>query len=196
VTPGAPINATTVSLWRLPQLGGVYLYEDFRYHAAKAIEPQVYRTDGGGNVYGTEVWDHRETTNTKPVILCYRMPRYDARLHELKLIEVTGRADKPDEQPFMVWAAGREVSTQYVAVDEPEGALMQLVWDDPLEPGVYAVHWNILDGQGAQEPRVFVFDVTEKIPEPEPEGEEESGDETDSEGETDGTDEADDSGDA
>ena len=44
-------------------------------------------------------------------------------------------------------------------VDEPERYLQQIRLAEPLEPGLYAVHWGALAGHKTSETRAFVFQI-------------------------------------
>ena len=69
-----------------------------------------------------------------------------------------------------VWVADERVSVSLRPVDAPDNTLYVIVPAAPLPPGVYAVHWGGITGNGALEQRVYLFAVpdpaTGAIPEP------------------------------
>jgi len=144
----------TVALWHLPPGAGVYLVEDYLFRATTPGEPKPYATDKGP-VYAVHVVAPIEkTTQTKPLIICHKMPAYDVRLARLRNVQVTG----PDGG-FDVWAAETNSPVEAVPIDEPERYLVEIRLAEPLTPGTYALHWGALDGRTSTESRTFLFVV-------------------------------------
>ena len=157
---------TVTQLWKLPPNAGVYLYEDFHYTSTGWVLPKPFFMADGAVAYGTRRGPTPATRAGKPVIICYRTPRYDARLSRLVLADAAQPGSKI--RAFPVWTAAGTVAADLIPIDEPQGTLLQLELNQPLEPGAYAVHWGALDGYTTLENRMFMFEVIE--PEPAPPG--------------------------
>lgn len=157
------IQAQTMTLWCLPPGNGVFLYEDYRYRPTRAIEREGFLTQEGRLLYGTTKYDPDRpdgapTHNPQPALLCYYMPREGVQLHRLERTEVV-LEDARAGTPVKVWVPIEAHPVSLVSVDEPEGLLQQVRITDPLEPGVYAVHWGAFEGGARHDPRIFVFTV-------------------------------------
>ncbi|MGI6458863.1 MAG: carboxypeptidase-like regulatory domain-containing protein [Candidatus Hydrogenedentales bacterium] len=164
VVPAGPvrsITAETVSLWELPLDKGVYLYEDFRYREATKIVPESFLSKDKHAAYATRRWPDLDTTDTEPLVLCYKMPDWDVRLCRMDLTERYVQLPGGGLEEAQVLAPTRELPVQLVPIDQPEGLLRQVELPGPLEPGTYAVHWGALDGEVDKDPRIFAFSVVD-----------------------------------
>ncbi|GMV99225.1 MAG: hypothetical protein AMXMBFR84_03640 [Candidatus Hydrogenedentota bacterium] len=152
-------QVTPVALWPLPNVNGVFLYEDFEYIRARPVEPERYVTDATGTVYGTLTSSDVGTTNPEPLILCYKMPKYGAHLYKLATLE--GRLQESGEEGDMlnVLVPVREIPIAYTAIDEPQGQLMQIQPLQPLAPDSYVVEFGVVSGENVRETRMFLFYV-------------------------------------
>ncbi len=153
-TPAAPVE-----LWPLPASRGVYLYEDYKYNAATPIEREEYRSKGRGTVYGINRSGDCATENTEPLIICYKMPKYDVRLSKLQSNDVTLWKKDQEIGAFKLWTEQGTVPFERVQIDAIDELLMAIKIRRPLDEGVYAVHWGVLAGQSASEQRLHCFSV-------------------------------------
>lgn len=190
------VEATPVVLWRLPEGGGVYLYDDHRYRRTDFIPPATFKsidaTSGSDVVYGTTRWPTVETTDHEPLILCYKMPSFGCKLYQMNLAEMRPSADESGNTTVSAWVPGKDVPVVTEPIDAPEGLLVRIRPLNPLDIGSYAAHWGALDGSPVEnEIRMFFFSVVETItppaeplpeesssepaPKPEPEKEEDNG---------------------
>ena len=148
-----------VQMWQLPKSAGAYLLENHRYKQISWVIPQQFFMSDGTVAYGTRSDPSPATHRSEPTILCYRTPRYDARLS--RLIRAKPMQPSSTETPFEIWTAGGTIDADLVPVDTPRGMLRRLRIDRPLESGVYAVHWGALEGYTTLENRVFMFEVAD-----------------------------------
>lgn len=146
-----------VRLWNLPSQKSVYLYHDTHYTEATRITPQRYYMTDGTIDYGTQRDPDAQTPFGMPQIMFYRTPRYDARLARLQ--PETAQLHNDDSQTFEVWTAAGSVSIELELVESFDPTLMRLRFEDPLQPGRYAVHWGALDGYDTIDPRIYLFEV-------------------------------------
>lgn len=182
VAPRAAIAMDDVIMWRLPRSKGVYLYEDGRFISATHAEPRTFLLEGETADYAIRGQVGVRTENTEPLILCYHMPRYEARLTRLRV--ATAQLKEGQDYTFEVFARGGSTPVRLMPVDQPEGMLMQVVVDEPFEEGVYALHWGALVGDTILEARAYLFeigDASETVDEPDhsavvEDGETETGD--------------------
>ncbi len=168
LTPrGRRVQATSVSLWRLPQDKGVYLFEDFQYLPTDWVEPEQLVTTDNRIVYGTRRQIQLAITEPEPMLIAHKMqPAYDAQFCRMHLIEVT--LQEPGGEPYTreILTKDEPLPIDVAPVDPPEKLLLRLRPLEPLEPGAYAVHWGALDGYRTADPRMFLFRIAA------PEGEE------------------------
>lgn len=172
------MQAQTVTLWCLPPGNGVFLYEAYRYRPTRAIEREGFLTQEGRLLYGTTKYDPDRpdgapTHSPQPALLCYNMPREGVRLNRLERTEVV-LEDARAGTPVKVWVPVETYPVSLVSVDEPEGLLQQVRITDPLEPGVYAVHWGAFEVGARHNPRIFLFTVKRSEAPPVAEGQTES----------------------
>lgn len=159
LSPSERKRGGDVSMWPLPESAGVYLLEDHRYFPASWAIPGQFFISGGTVAYGTRSEATLSVHAREPLILCYHTPRYDARLTRLiraEPMQSDGKSVAPE-----IWTAGGSIDADLVPVDSPQGMLMRLRIDHPLEPGVYAIHWGALEGYTTLENRMFMFEITE-----------------------------------
>lgn len=152
-------TAPDVVLWPLPPHAGVFILDNYRYQAAKSLEPQLRRTRNMGEVYCTTRWPDYQTKDRTPVILCHNMPAYGLRLSRLELVEIMLQEEEAGADTLSVWKHRLAIPVAVEPVDEPARLLLQVRLGQPLEPGTYAVHWGALEGITRPEPRIFLFSV-------------------------------------
>jgi hypothetical protein len=154
------VMARPLSLWRLPQTTGLFLFEDFNYRRVAAMKPRPYLESKDRAIYGLgKLTDVIETKTAQPLLLCYKMPSYDA-----KLCRLTSTKAATPESPAIkndVWVPGESVPLAMAPVDEPQRLLWEVRLVEPLEPGLYALHWGALEGFTTTDERVFVFAVAQ-----------------------------------
>ncbi len=148
-----------VQMWSLPGSAGAYLLDNYRYNQISWVIPRQFFMSDGTVAYGTRSEPSPATHTSEPMILCYRTPRYDARLS--RLVRAKPMQPSATTAEFAIWTAGGTVDADLVPVDTPQGMLRRLRIDRPLEPGAYAVHWGALEGYTTLENRVFMFEITE-----------------------------------
>lgn len=159
-----------VELWRLPPDKGVHLLENFRYAATDLKQVQAFTVYNEGVVHGVRGAIESTTENPEPLLVSFRMPRYDARLSRLEQREVNIGPSKEAVNLVDVWVSEATLRISLEPVDEPAELLTRVALPGSLEPGVYAVHWGGLEGFTAIDDHLFAFRVA---PPPEPEGPEE-----------------------
>jgi hypothetical protein len=160
------VEATSVVLWRLPEGGGVYLYEDHRYRRTDFIPPSPFKSMSaeGGVVYGTTRWPKLETTDRDPLILCHKMPPYGCKLYQMNLAELHPPSDDTGNTTVSAWIPGENIPIVTEPIDAPEGLLVRIRPMRPLETGSYAAHWGALDGVPVDnEQRMFFFNIVDTI---------------------------------
>ena len=169
VDPDAELPDIRVKLWALPPAAGVYLYENGRYRPARALERESFPASDG-LVYGTTKFDERDpgaarTADPEPILMCYGMPEGPVALHRLESAPVTIEGAGPQAE-IEVLVPVAAVPAAAHAIDEPQGILRQVAFDEPLPPGVYALHWGALTESAGPDPRMFVFCVGDAAPRP------------------------------
>jgi hypothetical protein len=153
----APMQQSVVEMWRLPNFSGVYLMENFRYREAPGLELKTYYTENDQPIAGTQREIALSTEASEPLIVTFGMPRYDARLHRLR--QMDAYVAEGEQVLQTIWVAAESLPVDVVPVDQPEGVLLQLRLDAPLEPGEYAVHWGAFEGYTTLDTRIFPFRV-------------------------------------
>ena len=168
------VKATGVTLWCLPQSAGVYLFEDFRYRKLVQIEPKPFVMEKGNAaadtlqtpaanaalsiMYGiARLPEMEEALARKPLLIAFKMPRYDIQL--CRLHPVKAKPLEPNPAIQEAWGPEAPVPTGADPIDEPDRCLTELQIAEALEPGVYAIHWGALEGATATDPRAFVFRI-------------------------------------
>jgi hypothetical protein len=162
------VDATTVKLWRLPPEAGVFLLEGFRYVKAFAVDPKPFSSSEGKLAFVIpRLPEIPETTAADPALMMHKVPFFDMSLCRLAPVEASPLEATNVKQE--VWAPGRVYAVAVRPVDEPERTLWEVAITEPLEPGVYAVHWGAFEGHTSTDPRTFLFRVAApETPEPEP----------------------------
>ncbi len=152
------VSARDVMLWPLPQAKGVYFFANFRYRATAALEPQAFETANLGTVYGTEHWTDVQTVDAAPVLIAHRLPLAGLRMHRMELRELFVEEPSGGTRSVEAWTRAGEVPIDGQYLDE-DGALLQVILTDELDPGAYAVHWGALEGDPAVDTRIFFFSI-------------------------------------
>ncbi|MCH7958794.1 MAG: carboxypeptidase regulatory-like domain-containing protein [Candidatus Hydrogenedentes bacterium] len=160
VKPGKTVPVPTVRMWQLPERAGVYILDESGYTETTWVNPKNFFMAEGGMAYATRREPAATAVGTAPQIICYKTPRYNARLSRLRRAEA--KLGAGDTQTFEVWTAGGTIPVDLVPVDEPEGMLLRLRTEHALDPGVYAVHWGALDGYTTLESRAFMLTIAEE----------------------------------
>jgi hypothetical protein len=167
-----PVLADTVRLWRLPPDQGVFLYHDGRYTAAAPVIPERFVTKEGIR-YGTKKQDVEARTDAaEPVLINYSARRETPVLTRLERQTLTLTGEDVLETDIEAWAPVEDFPLGSAPIDEPDHVLRELQLPQPLENGVYAVHWGALAGEASAEPRMFTFRVGPEEPVEGEEGEE------------------------
>ncbi|MCH7960664.1 MAG: carboxypeptidase regulatory-like domain-containing protein [Candidatus Hydrogenedentes bacterium] len=157
VKPGKTVSVPTIRMWQLPERAGVYILDESGYTETTWVNPKNFFMAEGGMAYATRREPAATAVGTAPQIICYKTPRYNARLSRLRRAEA--KLGAGDTQTFEVWTAGGTIPVDLVPVDEPEGMLLRLRTEQALDPGVYAVHWGALDGYTTLESRAFMLTI-------------------------------------
>jgi len=154
------VLARPLSLWCLPQTTGLFIFEDYKYRRAAPLKPRPYVESEDRVIYGVgKLTGIIETQAAQPLLLCYKMPSYDAKLCRLAAVEAAA-----PESPALkdkVWAFSESVPLAMAPVDEPERLLWEVRLMGPLDPGIYALDWGALDGYTSTDERIFVFAVAQ-----------------------------------
>ena len=161
VEKSARVHPPLVEMWRLPIFSGVYLLESFNYRESPGLELKTYYTENDDPILGTQREIVLTTDKKEPLIVSYGLPRYDARLHKLKQIQARVATGEDVLQP--VWIAAESQPVDILPMDQPEGLLLQLRLEAPLEPGEYAVHWGAFEGYTTLDARIFPFRVVDPV---------------------------------
>ncbi|MDQ1256459.1 MAG: hypothetical protein QG656_1055, partial [Candidatus Hydrogenedentes bacterium] len=142
-----------------PSSKGVYLFEDFQYRPLTRVELQRCQLETKETVFGARVSVDVATLVTEPLILCYKMERFDVQL--CRVVEVqAGLAEAQDPNyRIAMWVVAENLPVHFAPIDELEQSLMQLRTARPFEPGTYAVHWGAFNGYTNLDSRVFLFRV-------------------------------------
>lgn len=151
------IEPRDVVLWTLPTSAGVYLFEGGAFRPTSWPEPRQYFLGKSETAYGTVRNPEVVTRESRPFLVCYKMPRFDALLSRLE--RGKGRVRSGDVQALDVLFAVETRPVDLRAMEETGGRLFRVELNEPLGPGVYALHWGALIGRPAVEKRVFLFEV-------------------------------------
>jgi len=160
------VKTIEVTLWCLPQSAGVYLFENFRYRKLAQIETKPFIEEGKNSktdptvsiMYGIgRLPEIAEVVIQKPLLIAFKMPRYDIQLCRLR--PVKAKSVEPNPAIQEIWCPEAHVPTATEPIDEPERFLTEIKIFEPLEPGVYAVHWGALEGFTDTDPRTFIFRI-------------------------------------
>jgi len=154
-------------LWILPLNAGVFEYKDQKYIAAEWALPKEYSLKDGETEFGLEVRESLavEMPTNALWLVCYRTPRYNARL--TRLVEVEAVMPGANDETVPIWVESGTIAVGLEPMDHPDGLLQRVVVDRPLQPGIYAVHWGAIEGYTTLESRVYVLRLVEP-PAPEP----------------------------
>jgi hypothetical protein len=162
------VDAPDATLWPLPLNPGVYTLRDAKYVAADWVLPKQYYLKDGSSSFGAELPEplRAGADAAELFIVCYRTPRYNARLSRLASAEAT--VPGLDSEAQQIWVESGTIGAGLEPVDQPTGQLLRVVVDRPLEPGIYGVHWGAMEGYTTLENRVYAFEIVAP-PEPDPE---------------------------
>ncbi len=166
------VPAPDATLWPLPLNPGVYSFSGAQYVSADWVLPKQYYLKDGSTAFGAELPETlRASVDASDVyIVCFRTPRYNARLSRLSTAEAT--VPGLDSESLQVWVESGTIGAGLTAIDHPAGQLLRVVVDRPLEPGVYGVHWGAMEGYTTLENRVYAFEIAAPpADEPEADGE-------------------------
>jgi hypothetical protein len=158
------VSAPDSTLWALPMNPGVYTLDDLRYLAADWVLPKQYYLKDGSTTFGAEL---PETVRARAdaanlFLVCYRTPRYNARLSRLAPAEATVPGSDAESQK--IWVESGTIGAGLQPVDHPAGELLRIFVDRPLEPGIYCVHWGAMEGYTTLESRIYAFEILAPSP--------------------------------
>lgn len=154
---GRSFKAPTVEVWRLPQRAGVYVFDKGRYEETTWVSPKNFFMSEGGMAHATRREAKLVIIDSAPLIVCYNTPRYNARLSRMR--KAKAKLGPGDAHLFEVLTAGGTIRVNLVPLDQPEGRLLKLRIEQPLEAGTYAVHWGALEGYDTIETKIFMFRI-------------------------------------
>jgi len=147
-----------VKLWSVPPKEGVFHFTGTRYEAiAQRTFRKYFLSDGTIEPALRELPD-RTLAGGKPLLLCFKMPRRNAKLARLQ--EVEAHLPTDPSQTFGVWIAGGSSPVSLVPLVTSDRSLLQVRLLESLQPGVYALHWGALEGYTSLDERIFIFIVT------------------------------------
>jgi hypothetical protein len=153
------VQARTVEMWRVPPNAGVFILDDFRFEGTTPVEVAPFPFENQVTAYGTQRDPEYFTENVEPIIIIYRLPTFDVRLARLEERPVAMPDGTAIENGPKAWVLAESLAVDLAPMDQPEGLLGRLVYDGPLDPGVYAVHWDALNGHTSIEARIFMFRI-------------------------------------
>ena len=153
------ISAPDAVLWPLPLNPGVYTMDGRKYIPADWVLPRQYYLEDGSSAFGAELPEtlRAHADGQALSIVCFRTPRYNARLSRLASANAT--IPGGGSEPIEVWVESGTVGAGLRPIDQPEAHLLSVMVDRALEPGIYAVHWGAMEGYTTLDNRVYVFEV-------------------------------------
>ncbi len=149
-----------VEMWNLPSENSVFLYQKTLYTPATWLKPKRYYMTDDTSSYGTIREPDLQTTNPLPLIVCFKMPRYDARL--TRLHQRKAQVPQDEKQTFDVWVPAASISVNLEPLVPSDPSLLKLNLFEELEPARYALHWGALDGYTTIDDRMYMFEILEK----------------------------------
>jgi len=155
------VEMTQAVLRPLPDGQGVFFFQSNRYQGLTRAQPRRYLADSGESIFGSKTGSLVVTPPADiPVIVAFRLPGYDVQLARLRSIEAKPpEVDAANEFRVPIWVSDGRVNAHVEPLDEPRGMLLRVVPDEPLAPGMYAVHWGAFEGHVTTESRAFLFEV-------------------------------------
>lgn len=155
------VQMTQAILWPLPSAQGVYFFRGNRYTSLTRAQPRRYLSESGESIFGSKTGALLTVPpGDVPMMIAYRLPGYDVQVSRLKSVE--GKPPEVDANTDFhvpVWVSSGRVNTHLEPLDEPAGLLLSIVPDEPLEAGLYGVHWGAFEGHITTESRAFLFEV-------------------------------------
>jgi hypothetical protein len=162
-------SATDVQLWRLPEATGVFVLENYQYLPLTMVEPRQYYTKERGIFNGILATPLFSTNNAHPRLIAYKKPFYDLSLRRLDPVKAFLNEKATQDTPQNVWQPVDSVAITHVPIDEHDNLLMEITFASDLPPGVYAVHWGILEGYSNTDSHAYLFEILPKdAPAPQP----------------------------
>jgi len=149
-----------IEMWNLPQSNSVFFYNKTLYSPTTWLKPKRYFMIDNGPSFGTTREPELLTDESMPFIVCYRMPRYDARLTRLQ--QRKAQLPQDETQTFDVWVPSGTISVNLDPVVPSDPSLLKVNLYEHLEPGRYALHWGALDGYTTIDDRMYIFEILEK----------------------------------
>jgi hypothetical protein len=155
------VEMTQAVLRPLPDGQGVFFFRGNRYQSLTRAQPRRYLADSGESIFGSKTGPLEGVVpGDIPVMVAFRLPGYDVQLARLRSMEAKPpEVDAANEFRVPVWVSAGRVNAHVEPLDEPRGMLLRVVPDEPLVPGVYAVHWGAFEGHLTTESRAFLFEV-------------------------------------
>jgi hypothetical protein len=148
----------TVQLWPVPPKEGVFHFTGTRYDAVDQRTFRKYFLSDGTIEQALRELPDRTIAGERPLLLCFKTPRRNAKLARLQ--EVEAHLPTDPSQTFGVWIAGGSVPVDLIPVVVSDPSLLQVRLIEPLQPGMYALHWGALEGYTSLDERIFIFIVT------------------------------------
>lgn len=149
-----------IKMWNLPPGNSVFFYNKTLYTPTTWLKPKRYFMADNGPSFGTTRDPDLLTDESMPFIVCYRMPRYDARLTRLQ--QRKAQLPQDETQTFDVWVPSGTISVNLDPVVPSDPSLLKVKLYEHLEPGRYALHWGALDGYTTIDDRMYMFEILEK----------------------------------
>ena len=149
-----------IEMWNLPPGNNVFFYTKSLYTPTTWLKPKRYYMSDNGPSFGTTRNPEFSTDESMPFIVCYRMPRYDARLTRLQ--QRKAQLPQDESQTFDVWVPSGTISVNLEPLVPSDTSLLKVNLYEALEPGRYALHWGALDGYTTIDERMFMFEILKK----------------------------------
>lgn len=147
-----------VKLWSVPPKEGVFHFTGTRYEAIDQRSFRKYFLSDGTIEPALREMPNRTIAGEKPLLLCFKTPRRNAKLARLQ--EVEAHLPTDPNQTFGVWITGGSVPVDLIPIVTSDPSLLQVRLTEPLQPGMYALHWGALEGYSSLDERIFIFIVT------------------------------------
>jgi hypothetical protein len=158
------IPAIDVVLWPLPPGKGIFVFnqERARYQEASPAEPKRFLSRDRGAIFGIQIEPELTLETDTPFLISHKLPAYDVHLDRLQQMEVAlPQTNAAPAFTQKAWVKGAPISIAAAPVDEPGQLLIEIRPFQPLDPGIYAMHWGALDGYTSTEARIYLFKITD-----------------------------------
>jgi hypothetical protein len=157
---GRRFEAPTVVLWPLPSARGIYEWSEGRYREWTRVEPERHLREDRSPVFGIRQVPELDVVAALDKIVGHKLPPYDWRMSRLEQVSVL-RDGGEENATDTVWAESVHIPVHVVPLDEPERLLWEIRPVRALGPGVYAIHWGALEGDGTTATSAYIVSVTD-----------------------------------